>query len=246
MAKRFTDSGKFRDNWYRKLSPKHKCLWEYMLAECSIAGILEVDCDAMSFHIGDEITPEDVSILAIKFHWLTEEKIFIPNFIKFQQKELSENNKAHKNIIQTLEEYGIPLSLDMTDFQSPIEGASKPLSRGTGIGIGKSISKGKNKKSLNMENNKGLKPDEICDDLWNDFLKVRKAKKAPMTETALKLLISQAKKANWTLEEALQECVARNWQTFKAEWVKHKPPAERETSLNKLLMEGRYDEIPEC
>ncbi len=62
MAKRFTDSNKFRDTWYRKLKPKHKCVWEFLLSECDISGIIELDLDSMKFHIGETITKADIDV----------------------------------------------------------------------------------------------------------------------------------------------------------------------------------------
>ena len=70
MAKRFTDSEKFRGVWYRRLKPKHKCLWEYFLAECSVAGTLKIDLDSMSFHIGDKITKEDLDIFKDRIYFI--------------------------------------------------------------------------------------------------------------------------------------------------------------------------------
>lgn len=51
-----------------------------------------------------------------------------------------------------------------------------------------------------------------------DFLKLRKAKKAPLTETAIDGIKREAVKARITLEDALRTCIERGWQAFKAEW----------------------------
>jgi uncharacterized protein YdaU (DUF1376 family) len=67
-----------------------------------------------------------------------------------------------------------------------------------------------------------IKPDNVSDQVWNDFMAVRKAKKSPMTETALRSLINQASIAGWNLEDAISEAASRGWQTFKSEWVKDK------------------------
>jgi hypothetical protein len=40
-----------------------------------------------------------------------------------------------------------------------------------------------------------------------------------MTETALQSIQKECAKAGWSLDQALQECVSRGWQGFKAEWV---------------------------
>ena len=69
----------------------------------------------------------------------------------------------------------------------------------------------------------------VDDDVWNDFQALRKAKKAPLTETALKAIEREAAKAGWTLNDAIAESVARGWQSFKADWVKEKSKANGKT-----------------
>jgi hypothetical protein len=55
---------------------------------------------------------------------------------------------------------------------------------------------------------------------------LRKAKKAPITQRTIDAISSEAKKAGWTLEKALEECVVRGWQAFKADWVVKPNPAD--------------------
>lgn len=61
-------------------------------------------------------------------------------------------------------------------------------------------------------------------DLVDDFLKLRKAKRAPTTRAALNGIVDEAQKAGWTFEQAIRYCCARNWQGFDADWVKDKTP----------------------
>lgn len=68
------------------------------------------------------------------------------------------------------------------------------------------------------------KPDDVSADLWADFLAHKKHKKAPVTNRVIALIRNEAKKAGWTLEEALNEVILRNWVGFKAEWVEAKDP----------------------
>lgn len=96
------------------------------------------------------------------------------------------------------------------------------------------------------KNNKAQKPDGVCDAVWSDFQQLRKAKRAPLTETALAAIEREAAAAGWTLEAALSECSARGWQAFKAAWVKETTngrtsPSNRNTAelaLAKLGMAG--------
>lgn len=75
---------------------------------------------------------------------------------------------------------------------------------------------------------RSLKSDDVSADVWRDFKKMRDAKKAPLTETALKGLKREADKAGKTLEWVMKECVTRGWRGFKADWVtgKGKPAPE--------------------
>lgn len=70
------------------------------------------------------------------------------------------------------------------------------------------------------------KPQDVEESVWQDFVAIRKAKKAPLTETALAGIASEAKKANMTLQAALTECCSRGWQGFKADWVVKDSPAK--------------------
>lgn len=65
-------------------------------------------------------------------------------------------------------------------------------------------------------------PQGIPEDLWKDFCQHRKSVRAAITQTAIDGIYREAKKAGWSLEATLRECVLRGWRGFKAEWVKDK------------------------
>ena len=93
------------------------------------------------------------------------------------------------------------------------------------------------------ENNKkkkplAEKPLSVSVEVWEDFLVHRKSKKALLTETAMKGIITQAEKAGWTLEEALSECCIRNWQSFNAAWVEKKEKPNNGIELMDEAMNG--------
>lgn len=68
------------------------------------------------------------------------------------------------------------------------------------------------------------KPDAVTQATWDDWLQLRKAKKAPVTETVLKQAIAEAAKAGMELEHFLQVWCARGSQGLQADWLK---PSER-------------------
>ena len=59
---------------------------------------------------------------------------------------------------------------------------------------------------------------ELPADLIKDFQRLRQAKKAPITPTAVKGIIREAGKAGVSLLTAVETCCERGWGGFKAEW----------------------------
>lgn len=72
------------------------------------------------------------------------------------------------------------------------------------------------------------RPADVTVQVWADFQSARRAQRAPVTETALQRIRSEAAKAGWSLEDALAEMVARAWRGFKADWVKDRTDADPE------------------
>jgi uncharacterized protein YdaU (DUF1376 family) len=62
-------------------------------------------------------------------------------------------------------------------------------------------------------------PDGVDDLVWQDFVAMRKKKRATVTDRVIEGLQKEAEIAGWSLNDALKECVVRGWQAFKAEWV---------------------------
>lgn len=52
-----------------------------------------------------------------------------------------------------------------------------------------------------------------------DWIWLRKAKRAPLTRTALDGIKREAKKANITFPDAIRMAAERGWQSFKADWI---------------------------
>jgi hypothetical protein len=84
--------------------------------------------------------------------------------------------------------------------------------------------------SLNKENNKKKKPatsDEVDfydvpEKIVSDYKKLRKIKRAAMTQTAIDKIKTEAEKAGISLADALTICCARGWIGFDAEWLNTK------------------------
>jgi uncharacterized protein YdaU (DUF1376 family) len=63
-------------------------------------------------------------------------------------------------------------------------------------------------------------PDGVDEQVWVDWLALRKAKKAPVTDTVLKGAMTEAEKAGMTLNNFLLIWCQRGSQGLQAEWLK--------------------------
>jgi hypothetical protein len=63
------------------------------------------------------------------------------------------------------------------------------------------------------------KPEGVNQQIWDDFILIRNAKKAPLTQVAWNGIVREANKAGFSVDAALREICERNWTAFKAEWV---------------------------
>lgn len=54
--------------------------------------------------------------------------------------------------------------------------------------------------------------------MWADFLQIRKAKRSPLTATALAGIEREAAKAGIGLQQALEVCCESGWAGFRADW----------------------------
>jgi hypothetical protein len=105
MAKRLSDTDVWKKEWFRKLKPKYKCFWNYILSNCNIAGIWDSDFDLASFQIGEPIKREEVTKIfegqILIFN--DGKKWFIKDFVKFQYGEiLNEKSPVHRKVIDSL------------------------------------------------------------------------------------------------------------------------------------------------
>ena len=155
MPKRFTDSEKWKDPWFRKLTPTAKLMCLYLYDRCDIAGFWEIDIESAAFEIG--VSCPDIVGAMRELGRCCEtngDYIWIKRFIRFQgNKDLNESNKAHLGIIRLLRERegfseNVSRVLNGIDLPSPYAGASMGLFSPTSIGISNGNGKGTSPKEV--------------------------------------------------------------------------------------------------
>lgn len=107
MAKRFTDSEKWKRPWYRTLSLEAKVVWTYLLDNCDHAGIWVADFDLASFQVGFTFGEKDLQgWFKGKVVKVAEDKFCIPSYFDFQYGATKSEFKARISAAEILKRYG--------------------------------------------------------------------------------------------------------------------------------------------
>ena len=108
MSKRFTESEKWRDPWFRRLSPGVKLAWSYISDNCDAAGVWNADKEMAEFSIGQAV-PWDKVLEACegKIEVLANGSWLLTDFIAFQYGTLTPDCRPHLKIIRLCEQHGI-------------------------------------------------------------------------------------------------------------------------------------------
>lgn len=110
--KRFTQTEKWKDGWFRKLKPEMKLLWLYCLDNCDNAGVIELDREMTVFCIGSNIDwTKTEEVFKNRIQSFTgkngTEKKWIPALIHFQNGNLNPHSPPHRAVINLLKQYGL-------------------------------------------------------------------------------------------------------------------------------------------
>lgn len=92
------------------------------------------------------------------------------------------------------------------------------------------LDKEKEKKPIKNNTKKILqKPDDVSLQVWENWKKHRKLKKAIITENVIDTFRKESVKAKMTLSDAINKSITRGWAGFEAKWLEEK--SNRKQSL---------------
>jgi len=126
--------------------------------------------------------------------------------------------------------YAVPYNLPIEwqkhkPLESPLQAPSKPETEaGAETEDIASVPAASRKRAV-------TKPDGVEDQTWADWQTLRKAKKAPVTQTAIDGIGREAEKAGIGLNDALLACCEFGWQGFNADWYTARKGAAQPKTL---------------
>jgi len=112
MAKRFTDTMKWNEDWFLELSISNKLFWIYVCDNCDHAGIYKLNKRMFELLIGNKIDTNEflntINAEKDRIILLDNGKWYITKFIEFQYgSTLNPNNRVHKSILKLLNDNNI-------------------------------------------------------------------------------------------------------------------------------------------
>lgn len=104
MAKRFTDTDKWKREWFCDLDHKAKIVWIYLLDQCDHRGVWFRNFKLMSDQLGFKVSGDNLDHwFGSKLRHFDDDKYFIPSFVDFQYGKLNPENNAHKSVIELVQ-----------------------------------------------------------------------------------------------------------------------------------------------
>lgn len=84
MAKRFTDTEKWKDSWFNDLPPDIKLGWIYLVDNCDHAGVWKINYKLLKFFCDINRSDKEIKKFFKNRIYEFDNKWFILNFLKFQ------------------------------------------------------------------------------------------------------------------------------------------------------------------
>lgn len=215
MAKRFTDTDKWKKPFLRGMKAPYKLLWIYILDECDHAGIWQVDIEVAEIKIGEKLKIEEalkffhgrIIVLENGFKW------FIIDFVEFQYNILNPENRVHNSIIAILNKYSIlDENFKIKPLISPLQGAKD---KDKDKDMVKDMVKDKDMVIVQKTENQKIGLIYPYDSFefmsaWNILASSKKWKSKPQTalQASLKKLSKECEQDAITM---INNCIAGNW-----------------------------------
>lgn len=219
MAKRFTDTEKWKRDWFLNLTPTEKVFWSYLCDTCSPGGIWNVSWKSAEFHVGAKLDRAKIEKTFSKQIYPLDggRKWLILDFITFQYKHLNPNNPAHKGALEELRRYSLVASdcsivLPDNEVKGPSEHQQSSPEGTKDMGMVKDMVKGKGKATVEVLEGP---PEDLVSragfvEAWVEWEQYRREVKKPLTP--------RARRAQWAMLLKEMDPVAVINKSIRNQW----------------------------
>lgn len=108
-GKRFTEISKWKEPWFRRLTPTAKSLWLWLNDNCDYAGVIDVDLELAAFQIGEPVNKEHLTEFGERLQVLPDGKAWLRDFIPSQYgAKLSPACSAHQAVLKLIQLHNLP------------------------------------------------------------------------------------------------------------------------------------------
>lgn len=108
MAKRFTDTDKWKKSWFRELGAKYRDIWNYLVDQCDHAGIWEIDFETLRHFTGANVSAAELKEkFGDRLVFLPDNKLFLRTFFEFQYGGAKKEFKAKLSAVAELRKLGL-------------------------------------------------------------------------------------------------------------------------------------------
>lgn len=134
MSLRFTQTDKWKDDWYLSLSNDNRIVWQYLLDNCSIAGRFKKELFLLNSLCSTKYSAEDLKSIFEEKLIDMGDYFFIPNYLKHQYPSgLTSNKPLIVSVRKELEKYKLlketikHLGNDFLIITEPLDNGSKTI-----------------------------------------------------------------------------------------------------------------------
>lgn len=248
MGKRFTDTGKWRNSWFRGLPLKAKIVWTYLCDECDFSGIWKADYGLASYQVDFKFDAADLwEWFGEKVHFFSQDQVLIVQFYEFQYGESKDSWTAKVKARERLEALGFSFSnnkilLPTDHTPTTVVGQSDDcLSVGVGVVVG--VSNINTKEQKNSKKETEAKLVKIWNENCGDLPTVRKL--SPGRDKKASALFSALTEDEWVaLIRKASESDFLTGKTDDSDWVATFDwfIGEKNKTPNYIrVLEGHYD-----
>lgn len=221
--RRWTETTKWGDRWFRRLVPSSKLFYLYLLDECDEAGVWEEDFELFSVMTGiDHCREVFIEDLGDRILVLPDDKILVRKFLPYQQpKGLRAHVPLHQKIQTRLELHGLRYEEGIVSVEGDTRGGSprhspRPRSRGL-VTVTVPVAVKRGKKNRESEGKEETLPASLdCPEFrkaWKDFVAYRIEINRKLTDLARTRTLNRLEKVE------VEVAVAAIYTTIENTWT---------------------------